>query len=39
MALGFTKSLAEMSIRNLPGGKERPSHKADNLIAVCEWIV
>jgi hypothetical protein len=27
-----------MSIRNLPGGKERPARKADNLTAICEPI-
>jgi hypothetical protein len=31
--------LTEMSTRNLPGGKERPALKADNLTAVCEPIV
>jgi hypothetical protein len=40
MALGSTEPLSEMSIRNLPGGgKGRPAHKADNLIAICEPIV
>jgi hypothetical protein len=33
MTLGSTQPLTEMSIRNLPGGKER---KADNLTAICE---
>jgi hypothetical protein len=28
MALGSTQPLTEMSTRNLPGGKERPAHKA-----------
>jgi hypothetical protein len=31
MALGLTQPLTEMSTRDLPGGKRRPSHKADNL--------
>jgi hypothetical protein len=39
MALGSIKELTEMSTRNLPGGKERPVGKADNLIAICEPIV
>jgi hypothetical protein len=33
---GSTQSLREMSTRNLPGGKGRPVHKADNLIAIYE---
>jgi hypothetical protein len=36
MALGSTQPLAEMSARNLPGGKGRPARKADNLTAICE---
>jgi hypothetical protein len=28
-----------MSTRNLPGGKEWPVHKADNLTAICERFV
>jgi hypothetical protein len=28
-----------LSTRNLPGGKMRPAHKADNLTAICEPIV
>jgi hypothetical protein len=28
-----------MSTRNIPGGKGRPVHKADNLTATCEPIV
>jgi hypothetical protein len=36
MALGSTQPLTEMSTRNLPGGKEQPARKADNLIAICE---
>jgi hypothetical protein len=39
MALGSTKPLIEMSARNLPEGKGRPAHKADNLTAICEPIV
>jgi hypothetical protein len=27
---------AEMSTRNLPGGKKRPAHRAENLAAICE---
>jgi hypothetical protein len=34
MALGLIQPLAEMSTRNLPGGKGRPAHKADNLTAI-----
>jgi hypothetical protein len=34
MALGSTQPLTEMSTRNLPGGKERPAHRADNLAAI-----
>jgi hypothetical protein len=39
MALGSTQPLIEMSARNLPGGKGRPVHVADNLTAICEMIV
>jgi hypothetical protein len=39
MALGSTQPLKKMSTRNLPGGKGRPVHKADNLTAICEPIV
>jgi hypothetical protein len=39
MALGSTQSLTEMSIRNIPGGKRRPAHKADSLTAIYEPIV
>jgi hypothetical protein len=39
MALGSTQSLTEMSTRDLPGVKERPALKADNLTAICEPIV
>jgi hypothetical protein len=38
-ALGSTQHLTEMSARNLPGGKERPARKADNLTAICEPVV
>jgi hypothetical protein len=36
MTLNFTNSLMEMSTRNLPGGKERPARKGDNLTTICE---
>jgi hypothetical protein len=36
MALGSTQPLTEMSTRNLPGGKKRPVHRADNLASICE---
>jgi hypothetical protein len=36
MALESTQPLTEMSTRNLPGGKDQPAHKADNLTAICE---
>jgi hypothetical protein len=39
MALGSIQPLTEMSTRNLPGGKERPARKADNLTAIYEPIV
>jgi hypothetical protein len=39
MALGLTQPLTEMSTRNLPGGKERPTRKADKFNAICEPIV
>jgi hypothetical protein len=39
MALGSTYSLTEMITRNVPGGKQRPARKADNLTAICEPIV
>jgi hypothetical protein len=39
MALGSTQPLAEMRTRNLPGGKNRPTRKANNLTAICEPIV
>jgi hypothetical protein len=34
VALGSTQLLAQMSTRNLPGGKGRLAHKADNLTAI-----
>jgi hypothetical protein len=39
MAFGSTQAVTEMSARNLPGGKERPARKADNLTVICEPIV
>jgi hypothetical protein len=39
MTLGSTQILTEMSIRNLPGGKGRPAHMADNPTVICEPIV
>jgi hypothetical protein len=39
MALGSTQPLTEMSTRNIPGGKTRPTRRADNLTAICEPIV
>jgi hypothetical protein len=36
MALRSTQLLTEMSTRNLPGGKGRPAHRADNLTAICD---
>jgi hypothetical protein len=39
MALRSTQPLTEMSTRNLPGGKGRPVHEADNLTAICDPIV
>jgi hypothetical protein len=39
MAVGSTQPLAEMSTRDLPGGKGRPARKADNLTTICEPIV
>jgi hypothetical protein len=39
MAQMSTHSQTEMSTRNLPGSKERPAHKADNLTAICEATV
>jgi hypothetical protein len=39
MVLELTEPLTEISARNLPGGKGRPTLKADNLIAIFEHIV
>jgi hypothetical protein len=39
MALGSTQPLTEMSTKNLPGDKERPVRKTDNLTNICELIV
>jgi hypothetical protein len=39
MALGLTQPLTEMNTRNIPRGKGRPAHKADNLTAIGEPIV
>jgi hypothetical protein len=39
MALASTQPLTEMNTRNLPGGKGRPTHKADNHTAIYESIV
>jgi hypothetical protein len=36
MTLGSTQPLAEISTRNIPGGKGRPARKADNLTAICK---
>jgi hypothetical protein len=39
MTLESTQPLAEMSTKNLPGGKGRPARKGDNFTAICEPIV
>jgi hypothetical protein len=39
MALGSAQPLTEMSTMNLPVGKGRPVHKADNLTTICEPII
>jgi hypothetical protein len=36
MALGLTQLLTKMSTRNLPGGRKRPTCRADNPDAICE---
>jgi hypothetical protein len=36
MALGSTQPLTVMSTRNLPGGKKRLAHRADNVAAIYE---
>jgi hypothetical protein len=38
MSLGSTQPLTEISTRNIPGGKERPARKSDNLTAICEPV-
>jgi hypothetical protein len=37
--MGSTQPLREMSTRNLPGSKGRPTRKVDNLTAICKLIV
>jgi hypothetical protein len=39
MAMGSTQPLTEMSTKNLPEDKERPSRKADNFTAFRELTV
>jgi hypothetical protein len=39
MALESTQPLTEMNTRNLPEGKWRTAHKANNFTAICEPIV
>jgi hypothetical protein len=39
MALGSTQSITDMTTRKLPGGKEWPVLKADNLTDICEPVV
>jgi hypothetical protein len=39
MALGLTQPVTEGCTWNLPGDKGRTVHKADNLSAICEWII
>jgi hypothetical protein len=39
MTLGLTQPVIKMNTRNLPGGKERPECKADNLTAIYKPIV
>jgi hypothetical protein len=39
MALKSIPPVTEMSTMNVPGGKERPARKADNLTTICEPIV
>jgi hypothetical protein len=38
MALGSTQPLTEMSTKNLPGDKEWPACKADDLTVICEPV-
>jgi hypothetical protein len=37
--LGSIQQLTDMSIKNLPGGKRRPTLMSDNLTAICELSV
>jgi hypothetical protein len=39
MAMGSTEPLAEISTRNLPGGKGRPAREAGTLSAISEQTV
>jgi hypothetical protein len=39
MALESTQLLTGIRTRNLPGGKGRPTRKADKLTASCEPII
>jgi hypothetical protein len=39
MELESTQPLTEISTTNLPGGKGRPTRKADNFTIICEPIV
>jgi predicted transcriptional regulator len=39
MAMGTIQPVTELSMRNLPGGKGRPAHKAYNLTAICKAII
>jgi hypothetical protein len=39
MAPGSTKPLTEMSTRDLPKGKGRPAHKADNYEPIVQNIM
>jgi hypothetical protein len=39
VVLGSTQPLTEMSTMNIPAGKGRPTHKTNNLTAICEPIV
>jgi hypothetical protein len=39
MVLGSTQPLTEMSTRNIPGVKERPTRNGDNLTAIYEPTV
>jgi hypothetical protein len=39
MVLGSTQPVTEISTKNLPGGKGRPTHKDDNLTDICEPFI